>query len=208
GKVGTAPGGRGSSAKPSGLPSPRIVTRSGKSAPHMPGPWIGRSSAMPEPCFTVPDLRHETSASCRHAGRSSNQLRPQASSRTRTHAPTRYLANLRAMARKMRAIPLRIAQFTLPPAHSRRFASAFFNTKNGGRRPAMPLGFVMHARGRPMWHVWTDRNPSSLRHDRHGAGPAGGAAVHLHGEAHDLEAVGRQQFEIVQLLEMRVADLA
>src|SRR5262249_40626021 len=41
--------------------------------------------------------------------------------------------------------------FALPRAHSRRFASAFFIGKNGGLRPPMPLGSVMHARARPMW---------------------------------------------------------
>src|SRR5580698_1320760 len=38
--------------------------------------------------------------------------------------------------------------------------------------------------------------------------PAGRSAMHLHREAHDLEALGRQELEIVQLLEMRIADLA
>src|SRR5437868_7176539 len=44
--------------------------------------------------------------------------------------------------------------------------------------------------------------------DCDGARPAGGGAADLHGETRDREAVGRQRLEVVQLLEVAVADLA
>src|SRR3981081_2578287 len=60
-------GGRGSSVEPSGELSPRIDTLNGKSAPHMPGPWIELMRTMPGPSLTVPALRHCPSASRQHA---------------------------------------------------------------------------------------------------------------------------------------------
>src|SRR5689334_7558204 len=42
----------------------------------------------------------------------------------------------------------------------------------------------------------------------HRAGPSGGGPVHLDREAHHLEPVRRQLLEIMQLLQMRVANLA
>ena len=68
-EIGQTVGGRGSSANPSGLVSPRASTFRGKSAPQIPGPSIGRSSAMPGPSLTAPDLRHCSSASRRHGSR-------------------------------------------------------------------------------------------------------------------------------------------
>src|SRR5581483_11753038 len=44
--------------------------------------------------------------------------------------------------------------------------------------------------------------------DRDRACPAGGAAAHLHREAAHGEAFGRERLEIVQLLDVAVADLA
>src|SRR5437588_1058453 len=45
-------------------------------------------------------------------------------------------------------------------------------------------------------------------HDRDGPRPAGGGAADLHRKARDREAVAGQRFQIVQLLEVAVADLA
>src|SRR5262249_32607018 len=72
-------------------------------------------------------------------------------------------------------------------------------TRPGPRISGAPFRFA------PRCAASGERSP---RQNRDRAGPAGGAAVHLDGEANDLEAVGRQQFEIVQLLEMRITDLA
>src|SRR5262245_29058371 len=49
---------------------------------------------------------------------------------------------------------------------------------------------------------------ASVLEDRHGARPTGGRAADLVGEAGDGEAVAGQRLEIVQLLEMAVADVA
>src|SRR5690349_11408111 len=46
-----------------------------------------------------------------------------------------------------------------------------------------------------------------LRQYRDGPRPAGRGAMNLYGEAHDLETIRRQLFEVVQLLQMRIADL-
>src|SRR5262249_36269709 len=62
-----------------------------------------------------------------------------------------------------------------------------------------------------MTHPNADQNWAELsltRQDGDGAGPARRGAMYLDREADHLEAVGREHFEIVQLLEMRMADLA
>ena len=88
------------------LPSPRAETRSGKSAPHMPGPRIALMRTMPAPSLTVPALMHCTSASCRHGSRSAKKLpplQPASTPRTpRTTKPTRNQRTPHAMTRTMR----------------------------------------------------------------------------------------------------------
>ena len=67
-------GGRGgSSLYPSGALSPSADTRSGKSAPQIPGPLIGEMRTRSGVSLTAPDLMHAASASRRHASRSPNQ---------------------------------------------------------------------------------------------------------------------------------------
>src|SRR5688572_3276956 len=56
----------------------------------------------------------------------------------------------------------------------------------------------------PCGNLWL----SSVRQNRDRARPAGGSAMHLDRKADDLEAVGRQLLQIVELLEVRIADLA
>ena len=105
-RPGMAPGGRGSSAKPSAALSPKVDTFSGKSAPHTPGPRIALIRTMPAPSLTVPALRHSTSASSRHGSRSANMLPPLQPASTpripRTPEPTRYQRTPHAMAGRMR----------------------------------------------------------------------------------------------------------
>ena len=48
----------------------------------------------------------------------------------------------------------------------------------------------------------TTAGAGSVVDDRDRAGPAGRAAMHLHREADHLEAVGRQRFQVVQLLQV------
>src|SRR5665213_3742405 len=48
----------------------------------------------------------------------------------------------------------------------------------------------------------------SIIEDRYRTSPAGGTAAHFHRKAAHREAFGRQRFEIVQLFDMAVADLA
>src|SRR6185437_16433581 len=48
----------------------------------------------------------------------------------------------------------------------------------------------------------------SIIEDRHRPSPAGRAAAHFHRKAAYREALGRQGFEIVQFLDMAVADFA
>src|SRR5262249_55396766 len=82
--------------------SPKVDTLSGKSAPHTPGPRIGRMRTMPAPSLTVPALRHCTSASWRHGARSAKKPPPlhpaNAPRRPRTMEPTRYQRTPHAMA--------------------------------------------------------------------------------------------------------------
>ena len=67
-------GGRnGSSSYPSGALSPSADTRSGKSAPHIPGPLIADMRTRSGVSLTAPELMQATSASRRHASRSPNQ---------------------------------------------------------------------------------------------------------------------------------------
>jgi hypothetical protein len=78
-RCGTAPAGmlfggrRGSSLYPSGALPPSADTRSGKSAPHIPGPLIGEMRTRSGVSVTAPELRQATSASRRHASRSPYQ---------------------------------------------------------------------------------------------------------------------------------------
>src|SRR5262249_7378754 len=52
------------------------------------------------------------------------------------------------------------------------------------------------------------RHREALLDDCDGARPAGGAAAHLHRKAAHHEAIGRQGFEIAELLDMAIADFA
>src|SRR5215470_863384 len=49
---------------------------------------------------------------------------------------------------------------------------------------------------------------ASILDDRHGPRPAGGSGLDLDGEAGNREAVRRQRLQVVQFLDMAVADLA
>src|SRR5262245_22252056 len=71
------------------------------------------------------------------------------------------------------------------------------------RRPAIYRGGLAHCQ-----ENFFPEGIMPLRQDRDCARPAGGGAMDLDREAHDFKSVGRQNFEIVQLLKMRIADLA
>src|SRR5262245_34289900 len=51
-------------------------------------------------------------------------------------------------------------------------------------------------------------NVRSLIDDRHGARPASGTSAHFDRKAAHHETIGRQRFEVVELLDMAISDLA
>src|SRR5581483_11067808 len=85
-------------------------------------------------------------------------------------------------------------------------ACARWNAAPGSSRPNMTRRLSTRRWRRWGWRC--GRCEPLVPQDRNRARPARGATMHFDGEAHDLEAVRRQRFQIVQFLQMRIADLA
>src|SRR3954465_8177897 len=112
-------------------------------------------------------------------------------------------------------------------ATSLRPKQAWQFVKDGSLSPPCYLGYIspfFHAGSGPAWICWEDfkgafsaRLPRPLRlvSIRHlaikngdGAGPAGGGPLDLHRKARHHEAGRGQKLQIVQLLDMAIADMA
>jgi hypothetical protein len=127
-----ATGGRGSSAKASGVLSPKLDTFIGKSAPQMPGPRMASRRTMPIPSVTRPALMHSTSASWRHGSRSAKKNPPVQAESIASPAI--------ALARKRRRAP-----GTMSRENAMHFVNVSSRFSPPGKAPEAPLPMVKMA---------------------------------------------------------------